>query len=123
MTEHVGTLAEEAARLLAVVQGWTDDHREHQAAQEAAVATEGVDAGSEDDTSAGHGETHVSGECRYCPLCNAVRLAKAVSPEVKEHLATAGMSTLMALKALLENIQPDPNERAQPVEKIDLSED
>ncbi|MBA2560813.1 MAG: hypothetical protein H0V07_13200 [Propionibacteriales bacterium] len=74
-------------------------------------------------------EAHDSGahdpdamECRFCPLCTTVRLARATSPEVRDHLNSAGMSLALALQGLLDGMS-EPTRGATPVEKIDLAED
>jgi hypothetical protein len=68
---------------------------------------------------------HLSVECRYCPLCNVARFARAASPEVREHLTSAALSMTLAVKGLLEGIDRGdrPESRREPVEKIDLLED
>lgn len=113
-SEPVGSLAEEAARLLAVVQSWAQDQRPR------------PDSADADDpaSDAGDHADHdpLAAECRYCPLCAVARLAKAATPEVREHLAVAASSLAFAARALVDNAtrppEPDP-----PVEKIDLAED
>jgi hypothetical protein len=119
-SEPVGSLAEEAAKLIAVVQGW--------AADQAGERSSSGDAGHTAHT--GHtGQTDDAGrvpaECRWCPLCQLVRAAKATSPEVREHLTAAALSLALAFKGLMEAgdgpaQQTDPSERSDPVEKIDL---
>ncbi len=94
--EPVGTLAEEAAKLLAVFQArasGADDHVD--------------DAGD---------------LCDGCPLCRLRTAVRAVSPEVRQHLSEAATSVVLAMKGLLD----DPgaaNRRAAPFEKIDLTEE
>jgi hypothetical protein len=120
-TDPVGSLAEEAAKLFAAVQGWANDAR--QAWDD--------EHGDEDDGSAADaaGRPHdpLSAECRYCPLCNLARLAKAATPEVREHLASAGLSLAMAFKEMVDNVaaQQRPGSAADPdgpVERIDLED-
>jgi hypothetical protein len=96
--EPVGSLAEEAAKLIAVLQGWKPE-AEH-------------DAGDHDP---------LSPECRFCPLCTAARVAKAATPEVREHLASAALSLAMAFKSLVDT--PPRPAAGTPFEKIDLAED
>jgi hypothetical protein len=114
--EHVGTLAEEAAKLVAAMQNW---------GAEAASATADRDApGSESDEKAHSSSDHAwhdpdSPECRWCPLCQFVRAAKATSPEVRDHLASAAVSLALAFKGLLDGVD-ERADRSDPVEKIDL---
>lgn len=106
-SEPVGSLAEEAAKLIAVVQGWAH-------------------AGAADDEHGDdeHGDDeHVGGaECRYCPVCALARQARALTPEVRDHLANAAVSLALAFKGLLDDVDTTA-EAAGPVEKIDLAED
>lgn len=115
-TEHVGTLAEEAAKLVAALQGWGSDQGDAAEDDDTAAASqdEGTDAFHDH---ASHDPA--SPECRWCPLCQLVRVAKATSPEVRDHLASAAVSLALAFKGLLEGVD-EPSDRSDPVEKIDL---
>jgi hypothetical protein len=107
--QPVGTLAEEAAKLFSALQGWAAEH----GAPDDGVYVEDHEAGQ-----------HISAECRYCPLCNLARFARAASPEVREHLTSAALSMTLAVKGLLEGVERQrPERRRDPVEKIDLMED
>lgn len=118
-TDPVGSLAEEAAKLLAALQGWTQEFRGHDDAD----SEPGADAGTHHHGADSHAEhTTLSGECRYCPLCNLARFARAASPEVRDHLASAGLSLAMAFKELMDNAG-NARPAATPVEKIDLDGD
>jgi hypothetical protein len=104
--EPVGTLAEEAAKLLAAVHVWAGD------------PAVGSDQDDEDAAHAGHDPA----ECQWCPLCRLVRMAKNTSPDVREHLSQAAVSLALAVKGLLE----DPvttTRRETPLEKIDVTEE
>lgn len=105
-------MAEEAAKLIAVLQGWASS----------AQGGESPGGTSAEDGSAGGDWTHGSPECRYCPACQLMRVAKAATPEVREHLGNAMLSLALAIKGLLENVE-EPSGRKAPVEKIDLTED
>lgn len=112
--EPAGSIAEEAAKLIAALQAW---------AQEQMPRPDG-DAGIGPDL-ADHdlnGHDPLSPECRYCPLCALARMAKATTPEVRDHLSSAALSLAMAFKGLLDNAAPTSTE-STPVEKIDLAED
>jgi hypothetical protein len=141
--ESVGSVAEEAAKLFAVLQdrlagqvappaepadGKAGPHGDEQAATGAPGAT--ADRGGEPRTTSDAAEepshashsAYLSAECRFCPLCQIVRYARATSPEVRAHLADAALSFALAVKGLLENVDA-PSERQAPLEKIDLAED
>jgi hypothetical protein len=95
--EAVGSVAEEAAKLFAAAQQW--------APQE-------------------HGRDEAAA-CRYCPICTAVGFLRSTSPEVMEHLESAGLSLLAALRTASEQCATQAARRrsAGTVDKIDLSED
>ena len=124
--EPVGSITEEAAKLIAAIQGL--------ASTGAASPDDIPDRPDAHDHDAHDHQTHrhdvhdaadppLSAECRFCPLCQLARLAKATSPEVRDHLTSAALSLTLAVKALLEGTTPDRAERPGPVEKIDLTED
>ncbi len=140
-TEPVGSLTQEAAKLLAVLQGWASEHP-----APASAGTGTTEGGSEVRATADGGpgegpagasastypkgtghEAHdpLSPECRWCPLCQLMRAAKATSPEVREHLTNAATSFALALQGLLEpsSQRAERAERESPLEKIDLAED
>ena len=123
--EPVGTLAEEAAKLLAAVHAWAGD----------ADGRTGRGVRGQEPTRPArparrrprHGESHEHGEhgpaeCQWCPLCRLVRMAKATSPEVREHLSQAAISLALAVKGLLDDPATTPR-RETPLEKIDLTEE
>ena len=103
--EPVGTVADEAAKLFAALHTWAGEHT----AGERSTGEPGEPAGQPD-------------ECRWCPICQLVRYAKATSPDVRDHLTQAGLSIVLAIKAVLEESDP-PTRRGTPVEKIDLTEE
>jgi hypothetical protein len=119
-SEPVGSLAEEAARLIAAVQAWTQDPRPRQTEHDAGGAQAAEDG--LDEALDGDGHDPMSIECRYCPLCALARMAKATTPEVRDHLSSAALSLALALKGFLDNNGSVPEEGI-PVEKIDLAED
>lgn len=101
---EVGTLAEEAAKLLGALSGWAKD-----AAGEIA------------------GEEHLATgapECTYCPVCRTVHAVRELSPEVKAQLATAATSALQALAGLVSAVTADARpSQGGGVEHIDLDAD
>jgi hypothetical protein len=140
-TEPVGTLAEEAAKLVAVMQSWASDHTRRDGAdtgvgddtRRAPGGNEpghtvgdpdstGSEENAQDRNPFGDHEHATAAECRWCPLCQSVRLAKAATPEVRDHLASAAVSLALAFKGLMEGFEP-PSDRSEPVEKIDLDLD
>jgi hypothetical protein len=96
--DQVGTVAEEAAKLLGALSGWAhgvDDH----------LATGAA-------------------ECTYCPVCRTVHALRQTSPEVRTQLATAATALLHAASGLLATAVPDPRDRPDRsgVEHIDLDD-
>ena len=110
--EPLGSVADEAAKLLEALQGW--------AREGGGEAAAGLGARLKDF------ETHLgpTGEpCTWCPLCQTVALVRQTSPEVRTHLATAASSLLQAAAGLLDAHAASSAPRASGVEKIDLDED
>jgi hypothetical protein len=98
MTEAVGSLAEEAARLLGAAETWWREH----------VPTTPM---------------HTGPECLVCPFCQVLSMVRGSQPELFEHLADATGALLLAFKSAV-----DAQERAWSrrrddvaVERIDIS--
>jgi hypothetical protein len=106
--EPVGSLAEEAAKLVSALSSM----------QPGGHADEGDSHDAHDP---------LAPECRYCPLCALARAARSLTPEVREHLASAAGSLLLAARGLLDEAVAKAGEGAdgagERVEKIDLAED
>jgi len=119
--ETVGSVSEEAAKLLHALQDWAKESGSEYAGA-AAAAAEGA-------TSAMHRvDEHLAtgaAECSYCPVCRAISAVRSTSPEVRQHLTTAATSLMNAAAGLLATHVPEPpKERTDTgVEKIDLSDD
>ena len=97
--EQVGSVGEEAAKLLGALGDWAKDVGEH------------VDTGA--------------AECTWCPVCRTVHVIREASPEVRTHLATAAASLMQAAAGILAAAsQGSPGGRQDPsVERIDLDGD
>ena len=112
-TPPVGSLGEEAVKLLDALRSWADDaateHRTGHGARILAEINEHIANGGRD--------------CTYCPVCRLIAAARATSPEVKHHLGAAASSALQAFSALLAT-SAQPGRTADPgVEHINLFED
>ncbi len=91
-----GPLAEEAAKLAEALAGWMSG---------------GLAA-------SGAGEAP---ECRFCPLCQLLRVAQSSRPEVFEHLADASASLLAAVRAAVESSEASWSAGRRPAsERIDV---
>lgn len=118
--EAVGSLGEEAAKLLAALQGWAKEDGSEYAAAAAGAANSAA-------TSLNAINEHIatgSGDCRYCPLCQVISAVRQTSPEVKQHLSSAATSLLQAAAGLLSAHVPDESNRRRDsgVERINLSD-
>ncbi|WP_134767516.1 hypothetical protein [Nocardioides sp. 1609] len=137
----VGSVGEEAAKLLGALGGWARDSADAgpdagQGAGDGAGHRAGPRAGQGGlGGFAGHAAQAMSGidehlataaaECTYCPICRTVHAVRNTSPEVREHLASAASSLLLALNGLVAarpHRGPDspPDEQ---FERIDLDGD
>ncbi|MFI5731416.1 hypothetical protein ACIA49_14935 [Kribbella sp. NPDC051587] len=123
--EPVGSLAEEAARLFAVLQSAADTHAGPPAAEPSSEEL----------------HEHKSGpDCVWCPVCQLINKVRNTSPETIEQLSTAAAHVLGSVRTLLESAaevarqkQEDAasrssqaqDEPAAPptVDRIDVSED
>jgi hypothetical protein len=98
--EPVGSVGDEAAKLLGALAGWAGDQarevNDHLATGDA--------------------------ECLYCPLCRTVHAVRQASPEVKAQLAEAASTFLQAAAGLLSAAaQAEP--ATSRVQHIDLDAD
>ena len=118
--ESVGSVAEEAAKLLHALQDWAKESGSEYAGAAASAAEGAASAVHRIDEHIATG----SAECAYCPVCRVISAVRATSPEVRQHLTTAGTSLLHAAAGLLATVpEPSKQRRDGPVEKIDLSDD
>jgi hypothetical protein len=117
----VGSVAEEAVKLLGALQGWAREGAASEGSAGAAAAAASAALHDIDEHIATGGE-----DCRYCPLCRVIAALRQTSPEVKDHLTTAAVSLLHAATGVLE-ARGEAGGRARrdhdPVERIDLSDD
>jgi hypothetical protein len=114
--DDVGSVGEEAARLLGALSDWArDSDLLGQATHVLHEVDEHVATGAP--------------ECRWCPVCRTVHLARAASPEVRAHLATAAASLMQAVAGVLESLPSaaggaaDAPTQESGVERIDLDDD
>jgi hypothetical protein len=120
--EPVGSVAEEAAKLFAVLQQAAADargadhsagraaddrpRREHDVPEHDVPADDVPADGVRADDGAGeheHGTARCGGpECQWCPICQLISRVRNTSPETVEHLATAAAGVLGSVRSLLE---------------------
>ena len=116
--EPVGSVGEEAAKLLGALSEWARDQGDDYAGSAADAA--GTFAHAVQDVS-----EHIAtgGEdCRYCPVCQVIHVVRNTSPEVRTHLSVAASSLMHAASGLLATKTGDQS-KTSPVEKIDLDAD
>ena len=116
--DPVGSVGEEAAKLLGALSNWARDQGDDYAGSAAEAA--GTFASAVQDVS-----EHIAtgGEdCRYCPVCQVIHVVRNTSPEVRTHLSVAASSLMHAAAGLLAT-DPRGQSKSSPVEKIDLDAD
>ena len=98
MTEAVGSLAEEAARLLGAAEEWWREH-------------------------APTGPLHLGAECVVCPFCQGLSVLRGAQPELFEHLAEAAGALMLAVRSAVDAQERAFGKRREdvPVEHIDVS--
>ena len=114
--EPLGSAAEEAAKLLGAVAEWAREHGAEWGSAVGGLAAHAAEAAHDVDAHLATGAE----ECLWCPVCRAVRVFRAASPEVREHLTTAATSLAQAAAAMLATPTP---ERGAGVEHIDLTDE
>jgi hypothetical protein len=114
--EPVGTVGEEAAKLLGALSEWARDQGTDYAGTAAGAASSFAHAVRDVNE---HIATD-SAECRYCPVCQVIHVVRSTSPEVREHLSLAASSLMNAAAGLLATHTPGPSPSS--VEKIDLDD-
>jgi hypothetical protein len=114
--EPVGSLGEEAVKLLGALSEWARDQGQDYAGS-ASSASGAFNQALHDVNE--HIATG-SADCRYCPVCQVIHVVRQTSPEVRTHLTVAASSLMSAAAGLLAtrtDHQPRPG-----VEKIDLDD-
>ncbi len=114
--DDIGSVAEEATKLLGAVADWAREHGSDLGSGVAALADQA--AATAHDVSA-----HIAtddAECRYCPICRTVHAVRTASPEVRAQLTTAASAFLQAAAGMLAGSGGGGTGR--PVERIDLDD-
>jgi hypothetical protein len=114
----IGSLAEEATKLLGALNGWARDQSGGLGASVAGLSEHAVAAAHDLDEHLATG----SAECTVCPVCRTVHAVRQLSPEVKAHLATAAASLVHAAAGILATATPAPSSDRGGVEHIDLDD-
>jgi hypothetical protein len=104
--EQVGSVGEEATKLLHALQDWARDRGSEHADGHHSDGhhSDGHDA----DEHQGAGTARATAaDCRYCPVCGVIAVVRATPPEVRAHLASAAGSLVQAAAELLATTVPD----------------
>lgn len=112
--EPVGSVGEEAAKLLGALSGWARDQGVDLGQGAGGVGQSLGDAARRVDEHLATG----GADCRWCPVCQVIGVVRHTSPEVRSHLGAAAGSLVQAVAALLAT----PPGQGQAVEKIDLDD-
>jgi hypothetical protein len=98
MSEAVGSLAEEAAKLFGAAEEWWRAH-------------------------APSVPEHGGPECRVCPFCQVLSVVRGAQPELFEHLAEAASALLLAFRSAVDATGHATGQQRseQPVERIDIT--
>lgn len=129
--EQVGSVGEEAAKLIGALADWAREHGGdlgHGVADAATSAAPGAAAGAA--SAAAAVDEHLATgapECTYCPICRGVHLLRECAPEVRDHLASAAASLMQAAAGFLAAAGAPPrpertSTRTDGVERIDLDD-
>ena len=120
-SESVGSVGEEAIKLLSALQGWARDSGSDYAAATAEVVSEAASSfHSLNEHIATGGK-----DCKYCPICRVISTVRETSPEVKQHLSSAATSFMHAMSGLMATQKSDQARKPDPdaaMEHIDLSD-
>lgn len=119
---EVGSLGEEAAKLLGALSGWAREHAGEAGEQLSGLATHAAASAHDLNEHLATG----TAECTVCPLCRTVHAARQLGPEVTGHLSAAMASLVQAAAAVIatQAQQPVSDEPERPdIEHIDVKED
>lgn len=119
---EVGSVAEEAAKLLGALSEWARDQGSGVGEGVAGLAGHAARAAHEVDEHLATG----AAECTYCPICRTVHVLRQTTPEVRAQLTTAATALMQAVATMLATAVPDDRAaRSGPsgVERIDLDDD
>lgn len=115
---EVGSLGDEAAKLLGALSGWARDHAGEATDGVAGLASHAAAAAQDLNDHLATGAT----ECTVCPVCRTVQAVRQLNPDVKVHLAAAMTSLSQAAAAVMATADPRSPSPAD-VEHIDVGDE
>ena len=98
---EVGSLGEEAAKLIGALSGWAREHAGEAGEQLSGLAAHAAASAQDLNEHLATG----TAECTVCPLCRTVHAARQLGPEVTGHLSAAMASLVQAATALLATVE------------------
>ena len=84
-SDQVGSVGEEAAKLLVALSGWAKDQGADMGHAVAGFADQAARSARDVDEHLATG----AAECRWCPVCRTVHALRQTSPEVRAQLTSA----------------------------------
>jgi hypothetical protein len=115
--EQVGSVGDEAAKLLGALSDWARD----QGTDYAGSASGAADSFAQAVKNVGEHVATGGEDCRYCPVCQVIHVVRGTSPEVRAHLSVAASSLMHAAAGLLAT-STESGPQSSSVEKIDLDD-
>ena len=107
--DAVGSVGEEAAKLLGALSGWAREH------QEGASVWPGLADVLDEHVATG------APECAWCPLCRTMHALRQTSPEVRAHLTSAASSLMLAVSGMMATHPPSSDDGG--VQRIELDDE
>lgn len=127
--DPVGSLGEEAAKLLAAASAWAHEQR-----ADAEPDDGSPDRDDQDERCTSCGSTSRSEPCTWCPICQAAGFVRSASPELRAAVRGSVVSLSELARTVLESLadherqRPDADSheggrRGRDVQHIDLADD
>ncbi len=103
--ESIGSIAEEATRLVGALVDWAKTSNFSQAGD--VISSLPIATGSD--------------ECAICPVCQVLHIIKGQKPEVYDHLQSAALSMMLAAKAAFDAVSPAADKPKGGAERININ--
>lgn len=103
--EAIGSIAEEATRLVGALVDWAKSSNFSQAGE--VISSLPIATGSD--------------ECAICPVCQVLHIIKGQKPEVYDHLQSAALSMMLAAKAAFDAVNPAEEKPKPGAERININ--
>lgn len=117
--EEVGSVAEEATKLLGAVAEWARDQGSELGAGLAGLADQAAASAQEINAHLATDDP----ECRFCPICRTVHVVRQANPEVRAQLVAGASSFLQAAAGFLAGAASGSAPESASVQHIDIDLD